>query len=844
MRTIILFLVSFLLFWKVGFSQSYEISLVERALKSSVIFEEKVIRSDSYLNQAENFIYTSHTVEISKIFKSYGYFDCGTVEIITRGGRVGDRILDISHNLELREGNIGLFFCIENDFELPSTDFYSETNATAFRVYAGEQGFIGYYFDGVNPAAADLYAQYDSLAQLYNLVELQTQLTYIECNAPILPNLNDTHSTLKQNVEPYLFPQYSEIEINNVLQNIQLKNDNAKLNGTNVTKLTYTIENEHITGTSPKYLEFDIYLKADDNTSFLDNAMARLEYDTNAFGTYIQGNSKIEVTRLLVTADTVAYPTIIPVDNLANTVDIYMVGLIDHDTLTAPNPNRFQIQTIGLPAVHVKMEYVDCLTPSSAYFIAGNQMQINSIYTTSANTSSNFLFQYPSIQAVDYLTISCDAQLTGFSPAIVRAGVGDTLKVFGQNLGNTKGDLFFPNADDGGATKIKLNDSDILTWTDSVITLTVPSVVDSVPVTGASGIQYKRRAPGSGELAVRAAGSLIADSTVLYSQPLEILFGYLNLTLNNQKLPLQLYNRDGNGGYNFRIDTALVNQPYIDGIVSKSIREWQCLSGVNFKRGLPLAPPSNIGLDDTLDMIQYGVMPDTGTIMQTYKWQLICFDTINSVVETKLLRSNIDIVISNTESYWLYDTTGTQNVPQNHKDFYHSLLHELGHAHGFTHRNDTLSVMYFTERSNLGVLPANQRAIYLNMDNSVVVGANYMVVDAITDTLNCGGMMRLPMVKLPPCGINSIEYTTNTYPLKVYPNPATDKLRLEIDNPLVGQVKIELIDVLGRANNPIYLPKKEYLFSTSIGIENLPAGIYFIRLYFDNQVFNAKFIKQ
>ena len=100
---------------------------------SDNIFEGKIIRSDSYWNQNEDYVYTSHTVAISKILK--GNIVCGTIEIITAGGSVGGRRLEVTHNLKLLPGEIGLFFCNPvSYFEAPTVDYYPESNIGAMEV--------------------------------------------------------------------------------------------------------------------------------------------------------------------------------------------------------------------------------------------------------------------------------------------------------------------------------------------------------------------------------------------------------------------------------------------------------------------------------------------------------------------------------------------------------------------------------------------------------------------------------------------------------------------------------------------------------------------------------------
>lgn len=156
-------------------------SIQELILSSEHIFEGRVIRSNSYWNQSENFIYTSHTVEISKIFK--GDLNCGTVELITVGGEVQNKEIKGSHNLDLYRGDVGIFCATTTNYEQPVTDYYSENNSQVLGVTSEEQGFFRYYFDDINPACSNLIYSYDSLQQVYDSLQIALQVSYTDCNA-------------------------------------------------------------------------------------------------------------------------------------------------------------------------------------------------------------------------------------------------------------------------------------------------------------------------------------------------------------------------------------------------------------------------------------------------------------------------------------------------------------------------------------------------------------------------------------------------------------------------------------------------------------------------------------
>ncbi len=102
-------------FCKLGISQQIPEDIVKRVTNSPFIFEGRVIRDDSYWSSEEKTIYTSHTIEIFKVLKGADLgFRCGTVELITLGGKVGDEEMEVSHNLVLRKGMMGVFLCDEN----------------------------------------------------------------------------------------------------------------------------------------------------------------------------------------------------------------------------------------------------------------------------------------------------------------------------------------------------------------------------------------------------------------------------------------------------------------------------------------------------------------------------------------------------------------------------------------------------------------------------------------------------------------------------------------------------------------------------------------------------------
>ncbi len=83
------------------------------------------------------------------------------------------------------------------------------------------------------------------------------------------------------------------------------------------------------------------------------------------------------------------------------------------------------------------------------------------------------------------------------------------------------------------------------------------------------------------------------------------------------------------------------------------------------------------------------------------------------------------------------------------------------------------------------------------------------------------------------------EGLDESYPLLVYPNPATDRVTLEFYNPDNQDLTLSILDLQGREVRNIknILGERYYLDRNG-----LPAGMYFIRMYDDRRVFATKLV--
>ncbi|MDW8157496.1 MAG: T9SS type A sorting domain-containing protein [Bacteroidia bacterium] len=141
----------------------YPVALEERIRESQVIFEGEVLGSRSFWNLNRTQIYTAHLVKVYKLFK--GSIRGSTAVIVTEGGVVGNRMLEVYPALKLSEGQKGIFMLIPWGEPTPFE------NLDAFITYADEQGFIE--LDYFNDQGREPFYTYSSIQEdVYNRISV------------------------------------------------------------------------------------------------------------------------------------------------------------------------------------------------------------------------------------------------------------------------------------------------------------------------------------------------------------------------------------------------------------------------------------------------------------------------------------------------------------------------------------------------------------------------------------------------------------------------------------------------------------------------------------------------
>ncbi|MEO6232618.1 MAG: zinc-dependent metalloprotease [Ferruginibacter sp.] len=138
----------------------YPVSVDEKITNASDIIEGKVVEQKAFWNPKHTMIFTANTIEVYKSFK--GTALSKTMEILTVGGTVGSESIDASDLLTLDKGEIGVFFCFPNTFSLLSP----YTGNKLYDVYSSAQGYYSYDTDA--KTANGPFVRYASIEnQLY-----------------------------------------------------------------------------------------------------------------------------------------------------------------------------------------------------------------------------------------------------------------------------------------------------------------------------------------------------------------------------------------------------------------------------------------------------------------------------------------------------------------------------------------------------------------------------------------------------------------------------------------------------------------------------------------------------
>lgn len=805
-----------------------------KALKNMVndtdlIFEAELVKQDSAFKIENNVIYTPYTLKITTMVS--GTYSSPIIKVVLPGGVVGNESSESSHGYAGLPSGKTIYFCGKEQIKKLNAEdnveiFYTIINIAS---YSGDTKIAAHVsFDSYYDNADEFYSDLAKIKPIRIPQKKKTVNSEKKNNAQITSDRNSDNNLL-----------YSQklLNYNNYYQLISAKVEALKIKHTPkyplASDLTLSFGNQKTTGTSPRYFEFDILAKANTNTTYFDNCLLRVQFNSVAFGSNIVANNKVQITKgSAFNSATYIDPNANAIDQTPNTMGIPF-GIDFKQT----SWNRTLLTTSNQQLVHIKIEIQNCEN-TGIDFVDQTFTPNFSFYTNAANAPQPLeTISYENTYYQNPLNIKlCEVKITDFTSPI-NGGIDEILEIKGSNFESVRGNgqVKFRNADTTGFPYIqKLNSPDYVLWSDTLIKIKMPSRVDSL-----QGEIHKT--PGTGNFIVKNNTNDSAMSNLnTANQPFKVYYSIYSRTLDkDQKLKINLKNENGQGGYTIRLDTSISKHPERMMCITKAVKEWRCYTAVNWIIGKGTTLQAIF--PDGISSIFFGDV--SGSLV------LVLGETTRNVVHCPSSSigaiRDFDIKINKNLS-WFYDTTGLA-IPAGKHDFYAVILHELGHALGLEHVIDESQVMFYaTKYSATNSIPSSQRKT-LKVYTSDVKGGTEQVFSSIT---NLSGQCNYLDMKPVPTGLciytQAInELLENNFYIKTYPNPIWGgNLNISFEAPTNLNAFIIIYDVIGKeiykesVNN-----RAAPLHTHAINISNLSPGYYFVNLIIGKNKATSKFIK-
>jgi len=323
----------------------------------------------------------------------------------------------------------------------------------------------------------------------------------------------------------------------------------------------------------------------------------------------------------------------------------------------------------------------------------------NDVYIRLAQTTNRSLqFVQERVSVNTSNSIFATPTISSFSPTTITAGTESILTINGSNFGATIGEVGFKYSSDGGASYINAENSQIVSWSDTQITVEIPTTA------------------GTGTIRVTNTTAETGTSSGTLTVP----YAHSSATGSGNHYPTTLQSGAGTGDFTFVYHTDF-NSSAAKQYFEEAFGVWNCQSGVNFVFSGTTA--TDVTADDNINIVRFdnGSELPTGVLGRvTSRFLGTCPTTGRAIVD------EMDITW-NDSTNWYYGS-GTPGGSQH--DFKTVALHELGHAHQLGHVINSSTIMHY----NLG---AGVEKFNLNADD--IDGANY-TMGIFNSAQGCAGV--------------------------------------------------------------------------------------------------------
>ncbi|OEK09319.1 hypothetical protein A8C32_11385 [Flavivirga aquatica] len=412
-----------------------------------------------------------------------------------------------------------------------------------------------------------------------------------------------------------------------------------------------------------------------------------------------------------------------------------------------------------------------------------------------------------------------------FSPTTSTGGTKSVLTINGTGFGATKGRVGFSNADDGGATFVFALDTQVLTWSNTRITVEIPS------------------SAGTGNILVENAdtttGQSTSDLTITYSESNAEFDPDGNGPLGLYAYPIRHINSNGSGGYTFQMQTGFFNNSEFQGAKAafeKVLDQWRCETKVNW-----IVAGSATGIDiaaaDDVSVVKFdnnNVPSDNlpaGVLGQTFSRVSGC--GISGMPATWNAHvTEIDIVFDSAID-WFFGT-GLPDFVQ--YDFESVALHELGHAHQLSHVIDDSSQADNSNDVMHYAISNGEQQRVLNSNN--ITAASNVHGRSITVNACSQGLMidYVANCTLSTTSDNEGELASD---VSIFPNPTKGNFSIK-KGALISLEKAAIYDISGRLISEHDISDASNI--KTINLFGVSKGVYFVNIHSEGTFITKKLI--
>jgi hypothetical protein len=594
--------------------------------------------------------------------------------------------------------------------------------------------------------------------------------------------------------------------------------------------INFSIANVVLDGTQT-HLDFDVIGSATDSGVYVGEYTVKVNFDPNAFdgavvintpgngdnscmcgGNGCCGGDSIYSFAYAFVPGSVTF-SLQPNDN-------YDYDIVDSDEVY----NQIFGQTV---IGHVTLHISDCHYPPAVSIDPSSFAQWDDI------DIGSLLSYDPTYIGPGYYDTMCTPvpQVYDWYPHdCISAGSFQVVTINGLHFGHTAGTVYFNNANNPG-TFIHTLPPDIRSWSDSFISLLIPSALSPDPTLGTA---------GSGVFYVQTAGGLdnSADSV-------NISIAHADYNIRDTAgVAHFVYLRDTT--YIFYLSSSLFLTTGVEQAVESVFADLKCQTGIDFQYGglSPVDTPANDGIN-VISMQPNSshvfLNASSSVLAVTLPYTKHCSTGLSQYNDNASYATDIDITFRSTPpapgigwNWWLYLNPLYSLV----YDAPSVLYHELGHAamlgHALPEKPDSQNIMYPS-------LAMQQVQRSYDYDYNTIIGVKYTMSlgDTLGNASTCLSMIpsfpdSCPTVNPATCediyytGIHEVGSSPG-FNASLYPNPYQDNTIVHVDVWSYADFSITMYDVVGHiisqrnisSSIPVDIPLSDFKES---------AGVYLIQV--------------